>query len=128
MLLVVRTREVLFLKDIKYFVYLQENWQLPSVEIFWYTKIRNLLTHQLDSPKRLTSFENYCHKDLSMEGLVSDLYAALTDNMGPCRLPYISKWEVDLGKTLDQPAWNQISLDSSKCCPGEPINCSYIGT
>lgn len=53
------------------------------------------------SPKRLTPFESHCHRDPILKALVYDLYALLMDGIGPHTLSYISKWEFDLGKTLD---------------------------
>lgn len=85
----------LVLDGIKSSEYLWEHWQLPASEIFRDNQIchhiQSLLQNQPDFPRCLTLLENGCRKDSFLKSLVSDLYASLTDDIGSCTLPYISK-------------------------------------
>lgn len=111
--------ELLATDGINPFTYLRGHWQLPFSVAYRYLQITqyicSLLCNCSGPPKCLISFERRCGKDPHCKGLVSDLYASFVNSMYRVKLPYVAKWEEDLGTSLDQAAWNSIWFATSKC-------------
>ena len=90
---------------------LNKLYGIPPKEIFRYLQIKNFFQPTACTTivnNRLSAFETICNNDPHARKVISTLYLLLLSNSSNNKIPYVHKWEEDLGEELSSEEWGQI--------------------
>ena len=88
-----------------------KKYGIPQSELFRYLQIKNFVETHLTSSalkKQMSPFESICKDNPHVRGTISVLYLQSLSHNNTTKLPYVQKWESDLGIELNTSDWNQI--------------------
>uniref|UniRef100_A0A8C5Q8T9 Reverse transcriptase domain-containing protein n=1 Tax=Leptobrachium leishanense TaxID=445787 RepID=A0A8C5Q8T9_9ANUR len=110
--------------------YLRESRALPPSETFRAVQllyfVRSILRETPD--RRLTLYETYCRQKHRGRGLISSLYTLILETTFPQDASYITRWEDDLGSSLEGNEWADIIDRTSRVtiCTAVRENCYKV--